>query len=155
MPYLFGYNTDGADYQARAVLAYLSGKAGVECSWDKEHEEYSAKPRVARWHNCREQGYVIMLSSIDYRRQLNIAFFEHRNSDAICAVEWEQITINPPTIDTMKTGDAIYKDKYDLSHEVGYGKAADMAEWLFERLIVFWLATSTAKDAPPTLERAQ
>ncbi len=101
-----------------------------------------AEPTVARWHNGREQGYVISLRSLDYTKQLNIAFFEHRNSDSICAIEWQQLTMNPPTIESMETGGTIYKDKWDTSHSVDYGEAAAMADWVYERLTSFWQLTS-------------
>ena len=67
---------------------------------------------VARWENCREQGYVISLRLPTYSKQLNIAFFEHRNTDSICAIVWEQRTLNSPTIETAEFGD-VYKTKWD------------------------------------------
>ena len=70
-------------------------------------------------------------------KHLTIAFYEHRNSDEICAIKWLQNTMNPPTIDTAKFGD-IYKDKYDVSHSVSHGQAADMADWIYEQLCDHW-----------------
>ncbi len=141
---LFSYNHDGAGYQARAVLAFLSGHDGIEESW--ETSEYRARPSVARWHNCREQGYVVsMRGAGDTPDQLNIAFFEHRNSDDICAVEWEQWTMNPPNIDTAQFGSGVYRDKYDVSYSVRYGNAHKMADWIYERLERFWKITDNQK----------
>lgn len=131
----------GADAQAEAVFAYLSAKGGIENSWSDALKKYVARPSVARWHNCREQGFVVSLSSANYSRQINIAFFEHRNSDEICAVEWEQRTFNPPTIDTAKFGN-VYRDKFDVSHSVSYGRPAEMADWIMARLTAFWAETS-------------
>ena len=83
------YMQDGACYQARAVLMFLQAECGeIEESYDREKEYYKAIVSVARWENCREQGYVVSLRSEDRSKQLNIAFFEHRNSDAICAIKW-------------------------------------------------------------------
>lgn len=133
-------NPDGANAQARAVLAYLSAHDGIEGSWSAEGKCYDARPEVARWHNCREQGYVVFMRAKDRSRQINIAFFEHRNSDSICAIEWEQLTVsgNPPTIESMDTGGTVYKTKYDVSHSVAYGQAAEMADWIYARLTAFW-----------------
>ncbi len=78
------------------------------------------------------------MRSKDYKRQINIAFFEHRNSDSICAIKWEQSTINSPTIDTMQT-DEIYKDKWDISKTVDYGEVSEMANWIEKELIKFWI----------------
>lgn len=137
-------NPDGASPQAQAVLAYLRQRDGIENSY--EESGYAARPTVHRWCNCREQGYVILLRSADYTRQLNIAFFEHRNSDEICAVKWEQTTINPPTIDTAIFGD-VYKDKHDVSHSVGCGQADKMAKWIYEQLAQFWAETRKQEAA--------
>jgi hypothetical protein len=134
------YMADGANYQSRAVLAFLQRFSGIEESWDDERRRYLAEPKVARWENCREQGYIIRLLSGNYKRQLNIAFFEHRNSDSICAVKWEQKSINSLTIDNAEFGD-IYEDKYDISFNVDYGEILEMVEWIEEQLKDFWNET--------------
>lgn len=131
---------DGAHPAAQAVLCLLKGFE-IEDSYNSGYKRYDAEIKVARWENCREQGYVLMLKSKDYSKQLNIAFFEHRNSDNICAVKWEQVTLNSPTIDTAKFGD-VYKDKYDVSHSVGYKNHYEMMEWIREQFINFWVETS-------------
>ena len=140
MPKLF-QNHDGASAAAQAVLAYLSSHDGIEESWDTVKGRYKACPTVARWHNCREQGYVVSMQSGDYSKQINIAFFEHRNYDNICAIKWEQITINPPTIETMNTKGTVYKDKYDVSKEFSYDECTLMAEWIYKELTHFWVST--------------
>lgn len=138
------YMNDGAHPSAKAVLALLSW-FDIEESYDSERRVYRAEIKVARWHNCREQGYVLSLNSKDYSRQLNIAFFEHRNSDSIHAVKWEQNTLNPPTINTADFGD-VYQTKWDTPHSVSYNQHYDMAEWIKEQFTDFWLETSDVKD---------
>jgi len=133
---LFDQNYMKPGPQAKAVYAYLDGYEGVEVSWDKSFSRY-APVHIAEWHNGREEGYVIIFRNKKCD-QLNIAFFEHRNSDDICAVEWVQSTMNPPTIETAKFGD-IYKSKYDVSHSVGWGCSKDMAEWIMGRLEAHWI----------------
>lgn len=131
MNYLKHYLHDGANKQARAVLCFLQNME-IEESWNSNRRKYDAEFKVARWENCREQGYVIYLVSPIHRKQLNIAFFEHRNSDQICAIKWEQYpTLNSPTIDTAEFGD-VYKNKYDVSKEVDYGEIMEMANWIEE-----------------------
>lgn len=126
------YLQDGAGYQARAVLMHLQAISTIESSWDEEYKLYKADTHVARWQNCREQGYVVMLRDKQHN-QLNIAFFEHRNSDGICAIVWKENTINSPTIETAKFDD-IYKDKYDVNHSVSHGQYQEMAEWIATQL---------------------
>jgi hypothetical protein len=131
------YMQDGACTQARCVLAFLQ-RMDIEESWNDSFKCYEAKPEVGRWENCREQGYVVMLRNKKYE-QLNIAFFEHRNTDGICAIRWIQSTINSPTIETAQFGD-VYKDKYDVSHSVGYHEFQKMSDWIFGQMKAHWFA---------------
>lgn len=137
MTKLENYLEDGANYQARATLMFLQRNANIEESWNAEYKTYDAEIKVARWENCREQGYVVSLIN-KKREQLNIAFFEHRNSDSICAIKWQQESINTLTIDNAEFGD-VYKDKYDTSHSVEYGKAYEMAKWIIKELTEHWI----------------
>jgi hypothetical protein len=132
---LENYLEDGANHQARAVLAFLQGSLFLEGIDSDKYSSY--RPTVARWENCREQGYIVMIHSADYRNRLNIVFFEHRNSDSICAIKWYQTGINTPTIDTAQFGD-VYKDKYDVSHSVGYGQIKEMCDWISAQMTEHW-----------------
>ena len=129
-------NPDGANPQAQAVLAYLRHRDGIEPSWNGN--KYEAEPQVDRWHNCREQGYVISLRG--QKTQLNIAFFEHRNSDAICAVKWEGFTLNPPTIDDIPSTHPFSQSKWDTDFDVAGEHPAEMAEWIYSQMVEFWLS---------------
>lgn len=137
------YLKDGASKQARAVLCFVQDFT-IEESWHSDHKKYLASPNVARWENCREQGYIISLRSKDYSKQLNIAFFEHRNSDSICAIKWEQVSLNSLTIDTADFNGQCYSDKYDVSHRVKYGQVSDMADWIINEFTNWWVANKNA-----------
>jgi len=143
MTKLSNYFNDGANAQAQAVLCMLKYNIGygIEESWNGQERKYDSDIQVSMWENCREQGYVVIMRSKNYQKQLNIAFFEHRNTDDICAVKWEQTTINAPTIESAKFGD-VYKDKYDVSHDVGYGEILEMANWIADELTKFWVENS-------------
>ena len=132
------YLDDGANYQARAVLMYLQHRCYIESSWDDNAEKYEAVLQVGRWENFREQGYVVSLDN-KKREQLNIAFFEHRNSDDICAVRWKQTSLNTLTIETAKFGD-IYKTKFDVSFEVSCGEVIRMSDWIIKEFTEHWLS---------------
>jgi hypothetical protein len=134
-------NPDGANYQAQAVLAYLRRHGGLSSSWNEEQMRYIAEPEVNRWHNCREQGYVITLRSRKYSRKLHIAFYEHRNSDSIHAVKFEASLINPPTIKDIPKEHPFYESKYATDHSVNVGKADEMADWIYEELNKWWQET--------------
>lgn len=135
------HNHDGANFQAQCVLAILNSRH-IEKSWNPTKEVYEAQPSVGRWENCREQGYVISFRVGFRSPQMNIAFFEHRYSDFICAVEWEQDTINTPNIDTMETGNKVYKTKWDISKIAKCGEYDEMADWIMDRLEAFWVKYS-------------
>ena len=130
------YLQDGASQQARATLMFLQGLGNVEESWNTEWKTYDSEIKVARWENCREQGYIVSIKDKKHD-QLNIAFFEHRNSDNIHAVKWQQNSMNSLTIGNAIFGE-VYKDKYDTSFSTGYGEALKMAEWIFEQLSDFY-----------------
>lgn len=138
MNYLSNYLNDGACHAARATMAYLQScmGGGIEGSWNPASHDYDGKPLIGRWENCREQGYVVYLRN-KAGKQLNIAFFEHRNSDNICAIRWEQGSINSLSIDTAKFGD-VYKDKYDVSKSVEWKEAHLLAKWIMDELTAFW-----------------
>lgn len=135
------FQSNGISAPANAVLAYLQVR-------DLGQDE--ARPTVAPWYNGRERGYVIALPSKNYSHQLNIAFYEHRNSDDICAIMWDQVSMNPLTIDNMNKD--VFKDKYDVSHSVSYDKSYEMAEWILARMSEFWDQTS-ALTVMPSLPR--
>lgn len=139
MTNLENYMNDGANAQAQAVLCALKCLigGGIEESWDSERGRYLAEVKVARWENCREQGYVVMLTAEDYSKQLNIAFFEHRNSDSIHAVKWQQITTNSPTIENMDCPEYL-KNKFDTSYCVDFGCFLEIARWIKNQLVSFW-----------------
>lgn len=130
------YFNDGANWQAQAIVCYLQTK-NIESSWSSEYKRYMAEPNIARWYNCREQGYVIYMRSENCSKQINIAFFEHRNSDSISAIEWEECSINPLTVDNANLGN-IYKDKWDTSFSVDYKYITEMGDWIVKELEIFW-----------------
>lgn len=132
------YLQDGAGYQAKATLAVLQDRisgGGIEASWSDKFKRYTAIPRIGRWENCREQGYVVSLTGRE--NQLNIAFFEHRVSDNLCAVKWNQHTTNTPTIENAKFDECSIQ-RYEISFEVGPDDFVEMAEWIKKELETFY-----------------
>lgn len=126
------YLQDGADYQSRAVLMLVQGLL------DDAYFGYE-KPTVARWSNCREQGYVISTHTFK-EKDMHIAFFQHRNSDSIHAVRWEEhYMTNPPTIETADFGD-VYKDKFDTSFQVKPHEIEKMSSWIVAQLKEYYKA---------------
>jgi len=140
----------GINYQAMAVMQHMRNYSGIEPSWSKENKAYMADVEVAPWYNGRERGVVFYMRSQDFSKQLNIAVFEHRNSDQIHALMFEGVTFNPPTLGDEPGG--IYKSKYDTAKVIIAVRAGDMAQWVYEQLEAFWVANAKA-PARETAER--
>ena len=127
---LFANNLWAPRGQARAVRAYLE---------DMNSIANDARVDIAEWHNGREKGFVLAMRAPQFTGpQLNIAFFEHRNTDDICAVVWEQSTTNPPTIHDAALPEAYRNNKYAVTYIIGAGEAGEMADWIYERLQEHW-----------------
>jgi len=137
-------NPDGASASARAVLAYLSGYERIEKSWCRDVNMSLAEPSVARWENCREQGYVVYMRDYTYTKQINIAFFGHRNSTNLCCVVFEGNTINSPTINDVHVTHP-YWIKGEADYTVEYEGAEEMASFIFQKLKKFWVENNTGE----------
>lgn len=142
MAQLFSGTPSGADPQSEAVRCYLQVHESIEYErWTSgSSRRVRADPHIFNYYNGRERGYVITLKSVNYERQLNVAFFQHRVSDEICALVWEQnLGICAPTInDAME----VLGDSFDVTHCVPFGKAYEMAEWIYHTLEDFWVESS-------------
>jgi hypothetical protein len=136
----------GIGAAALAVQAYIESYDGVESSWNNERHRYDAEPRVAPWYNGRERGIVIYMTGARHRNQINIAIYEHRNSDSICALMWRQDTfLNPPSLATLP--EDVFKDKWDVTGTWGPDEAVTVARWAVDCLDNFWVETNISDEA--------
>ena len=113
------YMNDGANWQAQSVLAYLRAMKvnAVEKSWNKEFRTYDASVEVGRYENLREQGYIF---SVQYKgEQRNYCVYEHRNSDELCVVVFDAVTLNTPTNDMVFKAMGNSKWNYTKAFECG------------------------------------
>lgn len=134
---LFDQNQHEPNAAAKAVRAYLAARDGIEASWSDAEKRYLARPSIAEWYNGRERGYVVSMCAPDFGDQLNIAFFEHRSSDAIQAIVWEQNTyMNPPCLATMNHES--FKENGLVTQSFGPDEALEVADWIIRRLNTFW-----------------
>lgn len=126
------YMNDGADWQAQMVLIYLRShyEDAVRKSYSKKWKEYLVNIKVGRYENCREQGYVF---SIWYKgNQRNYAVYEHRNSDTLCVLISNSVTLNTPSIDDMWRDKGENPSKYDYDEGFGCGEVVDCANFILE-----------------------
>lgn len=130
-------NPDGANFQARAVLEMVRYHLGdgIESSWDAELRRYVAEPKFTRFDNCREQGYVIYMRDRNLNNQINIAFYEHRNSDSIYVQVNNVWTFNAPTLNDITQ---TMTDKYESAFQASVGEIDEVATFIVTTLTEFW-----------------
>ena len=129
------YMHDGANWQAQAVLAYLrvTKDGAINETWNKEFHKYDASVVVGRYENCREQGYIF---SVLYNgEQRNYCVYEHRNSDNLCVVVFDAVTINTPTNDILFK--AMGDSKWNFTKAFGYGEIVSCGDYIIDDIKEF------------------
>jgi hypothetical protein len=137
--------TYGINHQVRALAQALAASSPDFAEFDGEWKHYNVAFETATWYNGRERGLVFTMSHRHASSAcLNIAVFEHRNHDGICAVAWEDTRgVNPPTLEDIPEG--TYTNKFDTSHEVGYLEIGAMLEWMVEQFSSFYKGTPSTE----------
>lgn len=137
-------NPDGANFQARAVLEMVRHHlgSGIEDSWDDDQKRYLAEPMFCRLDNCREQGYVVFLRSPDLAKQINISFYEHRNTDRIYVQVNDVRTFNAPS---QQEAMGHMGDKYASAFTAPCGEIDKVADFIADALRQFWILAVAAK----------
>ena len=137
---LKNYMDDGANWQAQAVLAYLRSHDNwiLDISYDMNCKDFLAELEVGRFENCREQGYVFTIYLKDKAK--NYTIYEHRNSDSLCVMITDVLSINTPTLDQLlKSREKLLKEehpnedlnKYNMfNKEFSYGAIVDCGDWI-------------------------
>ena len=133
------YLNDGANWQAQAVLAYVRANrcSALECTFEKRFADYGAEISVGRYENCREQGYVFMISlfSPEETKCKFWAVYEHRNSDELCVlINGGYYPINTPRSDEMWHGKT-YPGGLDKSFR--YGEIKECGDWILASMRKF------------------
>lgn len=129
------YMDDGANWQAQAVLAYLrvAYTNAIDKTWNKEFRRYDARVEVGRYENCREQGYIV---SVFYKgEQRNYCFYEHRNTDQICVVVFDALTINTPTNDNVC--EAMSDNKWNYTQAFDCGQILECGGYILKDIMDF------------------
>lgn len=134
------YMNDGAAWQAQMVLAYVRAHemSATDCTWNGDY--YDCEIKVGRYENDREQGYVFVVRVLPHcsldgeTHQLNLAVYEHRNSDNIVVLSRELFTGDTPTWAEMTEG---RKDKYDYDKDFRYNEAFECGEYVINQFAKF------------------
>lgn len=135
--------TFGINHQALAVLHMLNREPDFA---DYRDGFYKVQFHTRPWYNGRERGVVISMSKRYGGKDdpvLHIAFFEHRNSDEICALKWQterhywNHPVEDPEIFNVAYGGKD-KNKFDVAYSVHYGETGKMAQWIYEQFAAFY-----------------
>lgn len=120
----------GINAQAQAVLILLNG---MNCD-----RLQNRNMQTTTWYNGRERGLCFYVDDFVKRKRRCVAVFEHRNSDDLCALKWEDdININPP-LSNLETFERAYKggNKHNIDFSVGWGEIGKMAMWVRAQLLL-------------------
>ncbi len=92
---------------------------------------------TAPYCNCREMGFAIL---IGWKGETeNIVFFEHRNSDKLCALRWPGSTPIDGSVRVDDIPQEYYPDKWTLTREwdhKDYNSAIEYAKEVIAEIIV-------------------
>lgn len=130
----------GINRQALSVMYLLNREPDFA---NYKNGFYEVFIQTKPWYNGRESGFVVSMSpgTFSSKKVIHIAVFEHRNSDQICALKWENERHywNHP-LEDKDIFDVAYKNKgkFDLDFTVGPGESGKMADWVYDELSRFY-----------------
>lgn len=85
---------------------------------------------TTRFLNCREQGFVIQVRSpTSLDKQLNLAFFTHRNSDTLCALRWTGVGHISVGVRPDDVPEAAFPDKWTHAATWPFMEILAPVEW--------------------------
>jgi hypothetical protein len=128
------YQSDGANFQAKSVLAAVQYLSYNLEGW-----------KVTRWENGRENGYTVFKNIWGEGltpNQLNITFCECRNSDNIIVYVWYKRTFNAPVLDDINNPETKAWIKHTKQY-FGCLKIEEAAEYIIEMMEGFEASTET------------
>lgn len=140
--------TYGVNYQVLAIAQVLANRAPDFAEYSEWH--YQVMFNTYRWYNCREQGICLSMSPNPFSKPvLNIAIFEHRNSDEICCLKWEtdHLYMNSPLEDKDIYQKAYHGgDKFDVAASFKYLEIGKCVDWIYNEFDLFYQAHHKAAE---------
>lgn len=133
------YLYDGADWQSKAILAFLQSQYEtiLGCTYIGNFQ-YDAMLRVNRYDNVgdREHGFVVSVI-YKWKKQRTIAFYEHRNVDNVFVIHRDgYIGLDNPNPKWLYD-DKTYPTKYDKDKEFKYGEILECGKYIKNQLMEF------------------
>lgn len=103
--------------QAYALMHFLSTQEPhtARC----QDGEYQIEIRCKPYMNARERGFVLEISQGIWCDPVCLAFFEHRNTDALCCIKWTP-TFPRWSYSAEDIPESVYPDKYSVTKSWDY-----------------------------------
>lgn len=119
----------GMNPQAHLLLQVIAQRVDAEVE-ESEHLWMTTSP----YTNCREMGFVLSVIGFGKVDTLNLCFYEHRNSDSLCAIKWRgQLPIDGGCrAEHIPT--EVFPNKWSPTMEWGHGKLWEAAAWAVEEI---------------------
>ena len=128
---LQNYLSDGANWQAVGVMAYLRSRTEYAMN-TATHANVFSQLTIGRYENCREQGYIVSCKVNGGQR--NWCFYEHRNTDRLCVVVFDCFSIDTPSKEKVWE---VMKDKYDVTKDFECGEILECGQYILEDIKEF------------------
>ena len=131
----------GLNAQARAVLEYLSAREPDFAEYKDGYYGFGAETHA--WYNGRERGFSLTVSPPGCNRPVRIfVVVEGRNHDGIVVYEWEQkgFPYNGPSLEDFSD------EAFHAGKVFPYGAAGDAADYIYNRMRVWWVELGLSKD---------
>lgn len=109
--------TMNMNYQAYALMHFLSTQEPHTARY--RDGEYQIDIRCVPYMNCRERGFVLEIRQMYGDEPVCLAFFEHRNSDALCCIRWQSAQYRH-CYSAEDIPESVYSDKWSVTKSWGY-----------------------------------
>ena len=109
--------------------------------------------RTLPYCNCREMGFTLTLFGSGVEQE-NVCFFEHRNSDALCAIRWKGTLPASGAVTADDIPDSVYPDKWSVTKSWKHLDLAGAIEYARGVVSEFSLKCQQAEYAERRKQRA-
>ena len=115
--------------QAYALMHFLSTQEPHTARY--QDGKYQIEIRCKPYMNARERGFVLEIRQGIGCDPVCLAFFEHRNSDALCCIRWTP-TFPRWSYSAEDIPEEIYPDKWTVTRSWGHMDLKGAGEYVLE-----------------------
>ena len=115
--------------QAYALMHFLSTQEPHTARY--QDGKYQIDIRCVPYINGRERGFVLEIRQTFGDEPVCLAFFEHRNSDALCCIRWQSAQYGH-CYTASDIPESVYPDKYSVTKSWGYMDLVGASKYVLE-----------------------